>query len=287
VEGRGFALVTGATGGIGRAAVFALAGAGFEVFATGRNEQALAAVEADGAARGLKLAGLRLDVTDATSIDACRAEVDRRTGGRGIDVLVNNAGYGQFGPIEELSDADLRGQFDVNVFGVVAVTRAFLPAMRARGSGRIVNVSSLSGLFTMPLMGAYHATKYAVEALSDALRREVGGCGVRVCLIEPGMIRTGFEERTIRERERYGAAGSPYATAMERFARVTGFLYRRSPDARVPVAMILKAATSRFPRARYAAPLLDRIAIALGRMMPTRLMDWMFRKVFGLPRADQ
>ena len=277
-----FALVTGATAGIGRAAAIALARAGFEVFATGRREEALAELVAE--AGGLPVRAMTLDVTDAASIERARAEVDVATGGHGLDVLVNNAGYGQFGPLEEISDADVRAQFDTNVFGLLAVTRAFLPAMRLRGSGRIINISSLSGLFTMPLMGAYHATKYAVEALSDALRIEVGGCGVGVVLVEPGMIRTGFEERTQREVARYGGTGSPYAPAMGRLARLVGTLYRKAPGAERVVRVIVKAAVARRPKARYATPVLDRLGITIARILPTRLMDFAFRRVLGLPR---
>jgi short-subunit dehydrogenase len=276
--------VTGATAGIGRAAAVALAQAGFEVFATGRRREALDAIEASARAAGLPIRTLPLDVTDAASVERAREEVERATGGHGLDVLVNNAGYGQFGPLEEISDADLRAQFETNVFGLMAVTRAFLPAMRRRGSGRVVNVGSLSGLFTAPLMGAYHATKYAVEALSDALRREVGGTGVRVVLIEPGMIRSGFEDRTLVEAARYGAGGSPYAPALARLARMAGSLYARAPGPEKPVRAIVKAATARRPRARYATPLLDRLAIAVARLLPAWILDRLFRAVLRLPR---
>ncbi|MBM4398665.1 MAG: SDR family oxidoreductase [Deltaproteobacteria bacterium] len=278
-----YALVTGATAGIGRAAAVALARAGFEVFATGRRRDALDAIEAEARAAGLPIRTLPLDVTDAASVERAREAVDRATGGHGLDVLVNNAGYGQFGPLEEVTDADLRAQFETNVFGLMAVTRAFLPAMRRRGSGRVVNVGSLSGLFTAPLMGAYHATKYAVEALSDALRVEVGGIGIRVVLIEPGMIRTGFEDRTLVEAARYGAEGSPYAPALGRFARIVGSLYRRAPGPDKVVPAIVRGATARRPRARYATPFLDRMAIVAARLLPAWVLDRLFRAVLRLP----
>src|SRR5262249_61673087 len=129
-------------------------------------------------------------VTDAASIAAAVAEVDRLTDGHGVDVLVNNAGFAAVCPLSEMSDADLRAQFETNVFGLMAVTRAFLPKMRARGSGRIVNVSSSGGRGTFPLMGAYHAPKYAVEALSHALRPELRALGMQGSVIRPGPIRT-------------------------------------------------------------------------------------------------
>jgi short-subunit dehydrogenase len=144
---------------------------------------------------------LTLDVTSATSLAV--ATLERRTKGYGIDVLVNNAGYGLVGPLETIDDADLRAQFDTNVFGLMAVTRAFLPAMRDRRAGRIINVSSVGGRMTFPLMGAYHASKYALEALSDALRLELLPMGVHVSLIEPGPIRTEFNDRAMEWAGKY------------------------------------------------------------------------------------
>src|ERR1700733_9145953 len=164
-------LITGATAGIGRHAALHLAHAGHRVIATGRRKDALAALAKE--AKGTKLETMELDVTVASSIEAAKAEVDKRTDGYGLDVLVNNAGYGLMGPLEEISDADLRAQYDTNVFGLVAMTRAFLPQMRLRGSGRIVNVSSMGGRMTFPFMGAYNSTKYAIESMSDALRMEL------------------------------------------------------------------------------------------------------------------
>jgi NADP-dependent 3-hydroxy acid dehydrogenase YdfG len=148
-------LITGATAGIGKHVALHLARKGYRVFASGRNAAALERLASEAA--GTALETLRLDVTDAASIEAAREEIDRRTDGHGVDVLVNNAGYGLAGALEELADADIRAQFDTNVFGLVAVTRAFLPAMRRRGSGRVLNVSSVGGRITFPLFGAYTA----------------------------------------------------------------------------------------------------------------------------------
>src|SRR5271170_4155342 len=155
-------LITGATTGIGKHAAIALARKGHRVFATGRNATALERLVADAATPNLET--LRLDVTDTGSIAEAAREVGRRTDGEGVFALVNNAGYGLAGPLEEISDANLRAQFDTNVFGLMAVTRAFLPRMRERGAGRIVNVSSSGGRVSIPFFGAYHASKFAVEA---------------------------------------------------------------------------------------------------------------------------
>src|SRR5687768_1474346 len=147
-------LITGATSGIGRDAALYLARRGYRVFATGRREDVLAQLRRD--ADGLPLETIVLDVTDATSIAAAKRTVDTKTNGRGIDVLVNNAGYGTAAPTEMLTDEDLRAMFETNVFGLMAVTRAFLPQMRDRGEGRIINVSSIGGRFTFPFFGGYN-----------------------------------------------------------------------------------------------------------------------------------
>src|SRR5687768_17647158 len=146
-------LITGATAGIGRHAALALARAGNRVIATGRREAALAEVVAES---GDTIVPLVLDVDNKASIERAAAAVDELTNGRGLDVLVNNAGYATVGALAELSDEHLRAQFETNVFGLMAVTRAFLPAMLARGQGRVLNVSSVSGRMPAPLLGAYH-----------------------------------------------------------------------------------------------------------------------------------
>ena len=201
-------LITGATSGIGRDAALYLASRGHRVIGTGRNERALAEL------RDAGVHALRMDVTDDASIASAAAQVDAITDGYGLDVLVNNAGYGLFGPLEMLSDRDVRAQFDTNVFGLLAVTRTFLPQMRERGAGKIINVSSVGGRLTLPLGGAYNATKYAVESMSDALRMEVKQFGVSVVLIEPGYIKTNFASTTVGLLKDYSAEGSPYANAL-------------------------------------------------------------------------
>ena len=184
-------LITGATSGIGRDAAVRLARRGHLVLAGGRRPDALAALALAGQGRGAGLLEpLPLDVTDPASVEAARELVDRRTGGRGLDVLVNNAGFALPGPLETLAERDLRELFDTNVFGLLAVTRAFVPAMRERGQGRVVNVGSIMGRVAMPLLGAYNATKHAAAAITDVLRMELAPFGITVVLVEPGAIRT-------------------------------------------------------------------------------------------------
>jgi len=272
-------LVTGATAGIGKAAALHLKKKGHRVIGAGRNEKALAEL------RSLGVDALALDVTSQASIDAAKNEVDRITNGYGLDVLVNNAGYGLPGPLEMLTDADVRAQFDTNVFGLLAVTRAFLPAMRDRRSGRIINVSSVGGRMTFPLGGAYHATKYAVEAMSDALRMELRGFGVKVSVIEPGYIKSDFTATTMNLLGKYAAdKSSPYAPVLARVVEASDGAERFAVGPESVCRAIENASVSRFPRARYVAPFYNAMGPVLMALIPTFVTDWFFGLVTGLGR---
>jgi NAD(P)-dependent dehydrogenase (short-subunit alcohol dehydrogenase family) len=274
-------LITGATSGIGRFTALYLAKRAHRVFATGRSQRALDELSAEAPAT---LETLRLDVTDADSIAAVYAEVERRTAGYGLDVLVNNAGYGTAGPTELITDEDLRAQYDVNVFGLMAVTRTFVPQMRARGDGRIINVSSLGGRLTLPFLGAYNSTKYAVESLSDALRVELRPFGVRVALIEPGVIETSFADRSTSEAQKYDRPDSPYRPVLDRMDEIRRMSDRTAVGPACIARAIERAATARRPRARYVAPLRAGMAIGFLRALPTALADALLRLTFGLTR---
>lgn len=271
-------LITGATSGIGRHAALHLAERGHRVFATGRREEALREL----AEASPNIETLRLDVTDAASIAAAREEIERLTGGEGVDVLVNNAGYGHVGPVEAVSLDDLRAQYETNVFGVVAMIKAFVPGMRARGRGRILNVSSVGGRMTIPLMGIYNSSKYALESLSDALRAELHPFGIDVVLIEPGPIKTAFGDRSMGMLDRYREQSSPYAGLFDRAEEVKGRFDRMSAGPRVISRAITRAIESRRPRPRYVAPFSSRMTLGLAKAMPTRAVDWMFRQALGL-----
>ncbi|HZS38539.1 MAG TPA: SDR family oxidoreductase [Polyangia bacterium] len=287
-------LITGATAGIGRHAALYLVRRGHHVIATGRNRDALAALEAEassaqqapGAARaaGGRLDVVRLDVTDAASIAAACAEVARLTDGRGLDALINNAGYGMAVPVDVMTDADVRAQYETNVFGLLAVTRAFVPGMRARGRGRIINVSSVGGRMTVPFLGVYNSTKYAVESLSNAMRYELAPFGIRVSLIEPGAIRTNFATRTVDGTERYRGADSPYAEAFPIYDRLRLLADKTAPGPDCVARAMERAMTARRPSARYVTPFSNRILLAMLAVLPTRLVDWVFGKVTGLTR---
>src|SRR5262249_43914875 len=183
--------ITGCSSGIGRATAIRLAKAGMPVFATARKRESIADLEQQGCQT------LSLDVTSEASMSAAVLAVEKAHGA--VGVLVNNAGYSQSGAIEAVPLDRVRAQFETNVFGLVRLIQLVLPKMREQGYGRIVNLSSMGGKLVFPGGGFYHATKYAVEALSDALRFEVRGFGIRVILIEPGLIKSGFGDAAAGE----------------------------------------------------------------------------------------
>lgn len=273
-------LITGATTGIGRNAALHLARQGHKVIATGRNTAALADLARE--AKGTSLETLRLDVTDAKSIEEAAREVDRMTEGYGLDVLVNNAGYGSAAPIIESPDAEVRGQYETNVFGLLAVTRAFAPKMMDRRSGRILNVGSVGGRVTLPLFGAYNSTKYAVESISDGLRRELAPFGVFVSIIEPGPIKTEFSNRSVVDVARYQDQSSRYAKIFARADELKKQTDQMSADPIVVVRAIERAIVSRRPAARYIAPFSTALGLFFMQLMPTGLLDWVMRKMSGL-----
>ena len=261
-------LVTGASSGIGRAAAVGFARRGHRVFAAARREEVLA----DLAAATPNVQAVGLDVTDEASVRQAWAKIEASTGGTGIDVLVNNAGFALSGPVELLSGEDVQRQFATNVFGLLTMTRAALPAMRARRSGRIINISSVVGRTTFPGMGVYGATKYAVEALSDALRQEVAGFGIKVVIIEPGFTATSLGEadgQALAGREipdDYGpmvASGTRYLDAQ----------IARGISPEQVAAAIVKAGEDPSPRLRYVVPASARPLIALLTTLPGRLAD--------------
>jgi short-subunit dehydrogenase len=198
-------------------------------------------------------------------------------------VLVNNAGFALPGPLEALAERDLRELFDTNVFGLLAVTRAFLPAMRERGQGRVVNVGSIMGRVAMPLLGAYNASKHAVAALTDALRMELGPFGITVVLVEPGAIRTGFAARALAGLAPYRDPTSPYAPALAGTDATWARVYRLAPGPAGAGRTIARAATTARPAARYVVPAHNRLIVAALDALPTAAADATKRRIMGLP----
>jgi short-subunit dehydrogenase len=275
-------LITGCTSGIGYESALLLAQQGHLVFATGRNLEALSKLRER--ASLVNLETLVLDVAQPESIQACLAEVDRRTAGYGVDVLVNNAGYAVTGPLECVSPENLKAGFEVNVFGLMRLTQAIIPKMRHRQSGRIINISSIVGQITFPLEGAYIATKHAVEALSDAMRLELAPFGIDVVIIQPGAIRSEFERRGDRELTQLQGEVSVYKTAMNGFQAQRQQLFQSAPDGSIVAKTIAMAVSHRKPKIRYVMPLKAQFFLAIFTWLPDFVTDAIKRTVFALPR---
>jgi NAD(P)-dependent dehydrogenase (short-subunit alcohol dehydrogenase family) len=271
------AFVTGASSGIGEATALRLLADGYKVFAGARRLDRMAGL----AARGVTL--VPLDLTDDTSIVAA-VETIKAAAGR-FDVLVNNAGYGSYGALEDVPLDEARRQFEVNVFGLARLCQLVLPMMRAQKSGRIVNVTSVGGKMWEPLGSWYHATKFAVEGLSDCLRVEVSRFGIDVIVIEPGAIQTewaGIAADGLRQASGHGA----YAAYAERHARMLdGTKTSRLPSPPdVVAATIVRAVNARRPRTRYATGGGAHIILFLRKILPDRLFDgliWRVSQGFG------
>jgi NAD(P)-dependent dehydrogenase (short-subunit alcohol dehydrogenase family) len=295
----GAVLITGCSSGIGEATARRLAKRGWTVYATARRPESIAHLTADGCHT------LELDVNDDASMRAAVATVEESAGA--VGALVNNAGYSQSGALETLPLESLRAQFETNVFGVVRMCQLVLPGMRRAGRGRIVNLSSMGGRLTFPGGGAYHATKHAVEALSDALRFEVRGFGVDVVVIEPGLIRTRFGETAAgtiakdarppesdQADEAGGASPGPAnADPYSRFNSAVGSttleayegpLSRLGGGPDSVARVIERAIAARRPRTRYKVTASARLSLAARRLLPDRAWDAAMRVQFPAPR---
>ncbi len=272
-------LITGCSSGIGRATAEHLATRGWTVYASARKLESIAEL----ASRGCKT--LALDVCDDASMRAAVETVERAEGS--VGVLINTAGYGLEGAFEEGPLNDIRRQFETNVFGLVAMTKLVLPGMRRQGWGRVVNLSSMGGKLTFPGGAYYHATKHAVEALSDALRFEVKGFGIDVIVIEPGQIKPRFGDTAVGSIAR--PKDSPYAAFNAVLEKQIREAYEGGPMARFaapPEAVaevIEKAITATSPKTRYKVTLAARILMGLRRWLPDRAFDAFLRTQFPSP----
>ena len=274
-------LVTGASSGIGAAVAERLVRGGWTVYATARKPELLGRLAEAGART------LALDVTDEASMVRAVAVVEAQHGA--VGALVNNAGYSQSGAVEEVPLDAIRRQFETNVFGLTRLTQLVLPGMRRARSGRIVNIGSMGGRLTFPGGGVYHATKHAVEALSDALRFEVRGFGIQVVLVQPGLIRTGFSDVAVASLERLDQPGNPYAAFDREVGRITTESYWKGPLARLAgepsaVAEIVEyvLATDR-PKARYRVTGSARLLMTLRRWLPDAVWDALLRRTYPSP----
>jgi NAD(P)-dependent dehydrogenase (short-subunit alcohol dehydrogenase family) len=278
-------LITGCSTGIGRATALRLGGHGWTVYATARRPESIADLERSGCKT------LALDVTDEDSMRAAVQAVEQAEGA--VGVLVNNAGYSQGGPIEQVPMEAVRRQFETNVFGAIRLAQLVLPAMRGQRWGKIVNVSSMGGRLTFPGGGLYHASKYALEAIGDALRFEVRGFGVDAILIEPGLIVTDFAQAAVASTAALGEGGGATDGVYEEFnakvAALTTGVYE-SPMRRlgggpeVVAKAIEKAVSRRRAPARVLVTPSARLTVFQRRLLPDRAWDAAMRTQFPQPR---
>jgi NAD(P)-dependent dehydrogenase (short-subunit alcohol dehydrogenase family) len=268
----GIVLITGASSGIGEAAARKAAAAGFDVYA---------GVRKDADAERLRSAGLRplkVDVTDPAAIAAAAEEIGAAAGGRGVAGLVNNAGIAVPGPVEYVALDELRRQLEVNLVGQVAAIQAFLPLLRA-GRGRIVNVSSIGGKIALPLMAPYSASKFALEAVSDSLRRELRDQGVSVSVVEPGAVKTPIWDKGLSDADEVEAAMPPEARrlygGLTRALRrqVEEIQTRRGIEADDVADAIVTALTAAKPRTRYLVGRDAKGQAVVARLIPDRWFD--------------
>ena len=262
------ALVTGATSGIGYETARMLAEHGYRVYAAGRRVQRLEPLGDKG------VTAVQMDLTDSASIEKAVARILQKE--KRVDLLINNAGYGSYGPVEQVPIEEVRRQFEVNLFGLARLTQLVLPAMRRARRGRIVNISSMAGRMVTYMGAWYHATKYALEAFSDALRMEMHPFGIDVVLIEPGAIATNWGAiaaehlQTVTRKNAYQKSGSQAAAGLRKLYS-SKHLTQPSTIAKT----IVRASTVRHPRPRYLLGFGAKPLVALHALLPTRAWDYL------------
>jgi NAD(P)-dependent dehydrogenase (short-subunit alcohol dehydrogenase family) len=265
-------LVTGVSSGIGLACAAYLAARGFRVYGTSRRATAA----------GSELANvtvLTADVTDDHSVEHAVGVVLEREGR--IDIVVNNAGMGIAGPVENTSAEQAKAQFDVNFFGVLRVCRAVLPAMRKQRSGYIVNIGSIGGLIAIPYQSMYSASKFALEGLSEALRMEVRPFGIRVVLIEPGDHKTALTQN--RELAKSSGEADAYRESFEAALEKTAHDEQGGPGPEQIARLLYRIVNQRNPRLRYTiGPAPQRAAIWLKRLLPYSILEYTMRTYYGI-----
>ncbi len=282
--GRGAIVITGASSGIGAASALYLDRLGFTVWAGVRSKESGEALTRAASAR---LRVLTLDVTDPASITAARRTLTEAMPESGLAGLVNNAGISVAGPLELLPLDEVRTQFEVNVIGALAVTQALLPLLR-RARGRIVNISSIAGLAATPFLGAYCGSKFALEAMSDALRLELAPWGIAVSLVEPGAIQSQIWQRATMLATRTLGGVAPeslalYAQPLSRMQEVMNGAAARAVPAEAVARVLARAMTASRPRARYLVGKDARFRALLKWLLPDRAQDRLLAWFLGLP----
>lgn len=272
--------ITGCSSGIGFDAVFALKKRGHRVIASCRNSKDLAALLSK------DIEAILLDMRETSSIQSAFAQLLIMTSGH-LDVLINNAGFGQVGALEDITRETLTQQFETNVFGLHELTRLAIPVMRKQGSGRIINISSILGIISMPFRGAYNASKYAVEGLSDTLRLELNGSGIQVITIEPGPIKSRFRDNAVdnslqnidKENSHFKQQYANMLTSYKKKKENSVF----TKDTQLVINVLVLAIESKKPRARYPVTFPAHMFFILKRVLSTRLLD---KLILALSRKE-
>ena len=287
IQGVRTVLITGGTDGLGRAAALLFAERGYRVFAAGRSPEKRAQLDAIAREKKLPLETVELNVCDDESVRNAVSHVLSQAGA--IDVLVNNAGIGYMGTIEDLQIEDWRRQFETNVFGVLRVTQAALPSMRERKRGRILMMSSVAGLVTVPAQGAYSSSKHALEGLTNALRLEMFPFGIEVILIEPGYIATGMQQAAAELTSAYGEKfkTSPYAKLYARFAASAKTARAKSKTTPEDCARVmLRAIEAPRPKPRYGVTPLATTVKWGKHLLSDRAVDALVCRRLGIKRGE-
>lgn len=269
-------LITGASSGIGLTTALYLAEKGYTVVGTSRALGRLSGLQEQAKAKGVSVTPVELDVNSDADVAAVVPELIVRFGK--IDALVNNAGYGLWGPLQGLSIGELKAQFETNVFAAFRMAKAVLPSMLARRRGTIVNISSVAGRVATPFNGAYVSSKFALEGMSESLRQELWPYGVRVAVVEPGLFRTSFYDKSQVVGENALSSDLPYQPTVERYRRKHGNILRFSHDPIVVAKVIHKVIRSRNPAFRYPVGIEAWLGVMGVRLVPSRIFQAMVRR---------
>ncbi|WP_287127859.1 SDR family oxidoreductase [Candidatus Cyanaurora vandensis] len=274
-------VITGASAGIGRATALALGQRGSRLVLAARTESALQEVAAEVEAAGGSALVVPTDLRDPVQVKALAQQTLAHYGR--VDALINNAGYIEYGPLSEVTETQLREQFEVNVFGLLLLTQGFIPTWMSQRQGRIINLSSIAGVLTLPFEGLYHASKYAVEALSDALRMELAPFNIQVSVIQPGPVKTNFFDRA-QETMAQLMPSSPYRAILPKIQSQLSSLAQQGVAAEAVTEAILKALTEDTPQDRYVVFPGGSLLLGTVRNLPTSWRDGLLKSTFGLDR---
>lgn len=278
-------LITGCSSGIGKAATLAFARAGYCVYASMRNRESAGGRELNEIAKreNLNIRVIRIDVTDNESIQTAVSSINEP-----IDILINNAGFGAIGPIEAFTIEEIQSQYDTNIFGMIRMVKAVVPAMRKRGNGLIINLSSINGLIPFPLWGVYSSSKYAVESISESLSFELSHFGIDVAIVEPGSFLTDFPKNK-QTPNQLKQADSPYKPLTDRFLSrydkahqtVRKGFFKSFMKAEKIADLFLSIAREERPRLRYMIGLDAHMMYMLRKILPTSFVRFILRKVYN------